>query len=212
MITLLCNAAQCVDSQAEGLKLAADSKRAGYQSSLAAAAATPFIVKYPERILKASDTIAAWEDENQEYKWAPQLNSRDAFEGHFQNGTREQYRKDITAASRQYKRAIDHQYPRGGLRSANTVFTEMLGHASQQALVFIDSILPLADMLGSCGLTEAEAWDRTVMYLKSIFDSVRQVRVATVSIESNGGGHGVGIHADRHAHRRLCQVQLRRPP
>ena len=73
-----------------------------------------FVAKYLERILQASAAAMAWDNEMQGWKWAVQCNSCGVFEGSFQNGTKEQCRKDITAAGRHYKRAINQEYPAAG--------------------------------------------------------------------------------------------------
>ena len=54
-------------------------------------------------------------------------------------------------------------------------------------LAFLDSIIPLADMLGTTGMSETEAWDRTALYPKALFDAIRLVRANTVKLKDQGG-------------------------
>ena len=97
------------------------------------------------------------------YKWASGFASRAAFEGPYQNGTKDQLRKALQAALRNYQQAIDQQYATSGPQSVHSVFSHMLRMAGAQALAFLDSIIPLADMLGTTGMSETEAWERTAL-------------------------------------------------
>ena len=50
----------------------------------------------------------------------------------------------------------------------------------------MDSIVPLCELLETTGLTEEEAWDRTGLYVKSLFDSIRTVRLNPMGEEKGG--------------------------
>jgi hypothetical protein len=118
------------------------------------------------------------------FKWAPGFASRAAFEGPYQNGTRDQMRKGLQAAMRNYQRAVDAKYPSGPTRR---VFSEMLRIAGTQAVAFVDALIPLADMLETTGMSEADAWERTALYPKALFDAIKLVRVTTVKLKDQGG-------------------------
>ena len=88
------------------------------------------------------------------YKWATGFASRVVFGGLYQNGTKDQLRKALQAAISNYQRVIDLQHVKSGPQTAHAVFSDMLRMAGAHALVFVDSILPLADMLGTTGMSE----------------------------------------------------------
>ena len=53
----------------------------------------------------------------------------------------------------------------------------MVRQSGAQALMFIDTIEPLADIMETAGMSSAEAWNRAALYPKSLFDAIRMVRV-----------------------------------
>ena len=42
-------------------------------------------------------------------------------------------------------------------------------------------------MLGTTGMSETEAWDRTVIYPKALVNVIRLVRTNTVKLKDQGG-------------------------
>ena len=87
---------------------------------------------------------------------------------------------------RNFQAAIDMEFPRAGGNQANEVFSDVVRQAGAQALMFLDSIEPLCDILLTTGMSQAEAWKRVALYPKSLFDTVRMVRV-TVPKGMKGG-------------------------
>ena len=185
MVTILSTASTAANTISEGMTTAANAIRAHFDSVLAAETTFSFEVLYPELILsKTTATDAGGEMGG--YKWSPGFATREAFKGAYQNGTEKKMRTDIQGAMRNYQTAIDGRYSAGS--KPYKVFSEMAALAGSQALAFLDSVAPLADMLVTTGMSEKDAWERTALYPKALFDAIRLVRVTTLKGLTNQGG------------------------
>ena len=186
MVTLLGTSRLAAVAIAEGLKGAADTIRAGFGSTLAGESEMSFQTPYPETILVPT---SAEKDggEMGGFKWAPGFDSRVAFEGPYQNGTKDQLWKGLQTALHNYQRAIDQQYVSSEMQSVHAVFSNILRLAGAQALAILKSIIPLADMIRTTGMSETESWDWTALYPKALFDAIRLVRANTVKLKDQGG-------------------------
>jgi hypothetical protein len=185
MVTILSTASTAANTISEGMATAANAIRAHFDSVLAAETTLSYEVLYPE-ILLAKTTATDAGGEMGGYKWAAGFATREAFKGPYQNGTESKMRRDIQGAMRNYQTAIDGTYASGS--APNKVFSEMAALAGSQALAFLDSIAPLADVLVTTGMSEKDAWARTALYPKAFFDAIRLVRVTTLKGLPNQGG------------------------
>ena len=120
------------------------------------------------------------------WTWAKGWESRQVFLGLFNNGTKVQLKGKIQTAMKNFQAAIDMEYPRSGRGQVNEVFTEVVRLAGNQALMFMDTVEPLADILQATGMTPQDAWDRAALYPKTLFDSIRPVRVTAPKGMSGG--------------------------
>ena len=77
-------------------------------------------------------------------------------------------------------------FPCGSARQVNEVFSNMVRQAGAQALMFIETVEPLADVMETAGMTPEEAWKRAAQYPKALFDAIQMVRV-TVPKGMTGG-------------------------
>ena len=97
MVTLLATLSLAAVTITEGLKGAADTIRAGFGSTLAGASEMSFQTPYTETILAPTSAEKAGKEMGG-FKWAPGFASRAAFDGPYQNGTKDQLRKGMQAA------------------------------------------------------------------------------------------------------------------
>ena len=175
-VTILSITNESVTTIADGLKANADAIRAGFTTVTGAEATITYQIPYPENILTSSKGSGSL-TEMGGYAWAPGWESREAFVGLFNNGTKSWFKTSVQGGIKNFQAAIDMQYPRTGRAQVNEVFTEVVRQAGAQALMFLDSIEPLADMLETTGMSAQDAWNRAALYPKTLFDSIRAVRV-----------------------------------
>lgn len=175
-VTLLSVTNESIKTIAEGLKANADAIRAGFSTITGAEATITYQIPYPEHILTASAATGV-PNEMGGYTWASGWESKERFVGIFGNGTRETFKSQLQAAIKNFQAAIDMEYPRSGRSQVNEVFTEVVRMAGAQALLFLDSVEPLATILETTGMSSQDAWNRTALYPKTLFDSIRRVRV-----------------------------------
>lgn len=184
-VTILSVANDSVTTIAEGLKANADAIRAGFKTITGAEATVTYQIPYPENILVPTATSGT-PNEMGGFTWAKGWESRAVFRGLFNNGTQVQLKGKITAAMKNFQNAIDMEYPRSGRGQVNEVFTEVVRLAGNQALMFMDSVEPLADILQTTGMSPQDAWDRAALYPKTLFDSIKAVRVTAPKGMSGG--------------------------
>ena len=175
-MTILSITNESVTTIADGLKANADAIRAGFSTVTGAEATITYQIPYPENILTTNKGPGAL-TEMGGYSWAPGWESREAFVGLFNNGTKSWFKASLQGGIKNFQAAIDMEYPRLGRSQVNEVFTDVVRQAGAQAMMFLDSIEPLADMLETTGMSPQDAWNRAALYPKALFDSVRTVRV-----------------------------------
>ena len=106
--------------------------------------------------------------------------------GLYTNGTKLLFKSNVQANIRNFQNAINTEYTRGNARQVNEVFSDMVRQAGAQALMFIDTVEPLADIMEAAGMTPEEAWKRAALYPKALFDAIKMVKV-TVPKGMTGG-------------------------
>ena len=173
------------DTEKEGLASKAAAHKAEFNSLNAARVATSFELTYPENILKKSDAADA-QSELGGIQWSPGFSTRKAFEGVFHNGTKETMKRRIHQVERTWTNSINAAYPARTQPRINNVFLSQLRLACAQALQFLESLTSIPDLLEDSGMKATDAWKRSAVFPKALFEHIAQVR-RTVSEATNGG-------------------------
>jgi len=173
------------DTEKEGLASKAAAHKAEFNSLNAARVATSFELTYPENILKKSDAADA-QAELGGIQWSPGFSTRKAFEGTFHNGTKETMKRRIHQVERTWTNSINAAYPARTQPRINNVFLSQLRLACAQALQFLESLTSIPDLLEDSGMKATDAWKRSAVFPKALFEHIAQVR-RTVSEATNGG-------------------------
>ena len=187
IVSFLHTTSESVKSFKEGLERAANVKKAGYFSTEEAMVGVSYTIDYPPAVLVPSATKDKDDaDEMAGWKWGSQYASLKRFKGSYQNGTKNKKDTTLKLGGWSYQRAIDVTFPGRGLGTAHAFFSELTREGNTQALGFLGSIVPLCELLQTTGLNEEEAWERTGLYVKSLFDSIRTVRLNPMGEEKGG--------------------------
>ena len=163
-------------TSSEILAQRADVKKAGFASVKAAKIATTYDLTYPEVMIRHS---AGQKDAKEGgYVFQPGFSSYDLYQGDALNSTRDGLIKKLEINRDKHQAAIDHKFPPDQPRhaKANAIFSYILRMGHKEAVGFLNSLGPFFRMMTRAGLSDAEAWDKVLTFVKAVFDRIAQVR------------------------------------
>ena len=165
----------------KGLDQTAAAKKAHFDSLEVATIDLSYSMKYPDRILKASDKEAATDTDGME--WAAPFATHASFEGTYNNGAHQRLKKRINGVLKALEGGVDYAFPVKTHPKANAVFKAQIALSGIQCLEFLDAQSPLWKQIAGGGMSDAEAWQRNLVFAKQVFDEVATVR--TTNSESS---------------------------
>ena len=177
MFSLLLLAPEQFDTVEGLVKNEADVARANYTSALEATVSASFSLTYPPwMIVKTKDSNKGTESDL--VKWASGYSNRQKFMGVENDGTYETLLNDLLGTQTSMQQSIDYQYPADTHATINAILTEQLNAAYRQATSFLKSFDTLYNRVKKGAADNETAWQRVLVYAKSVFDDIKTKRVA----------------------------------
>ena len=133
----------------KGLDQTAAAKKAHFDSLEVATIDLSYSMKYPDRILKASDKETATDTDGME--WAAPFATHAAFEGTYNNGAHQRLKKRINGVLKALEGGVDYAFPVKTHPKANAVFKAQIALSGIQCLEFLDAQSPLWKQIAGGG-------------------------------------------------------------
>lgn len=173
----------------EGVKIHADAIKAKFDSLLGSRIKLSFETPYPETILRTTD--------NQETarkggtNWAPRFATAALFDDQMRTGVHRQMMDGIEKTYEMMQKQVDTEFPIRQFGRANTtdrkIHTIISDHnrmGYRQATAFIESLLPIYRTFLQGGLTMADSWERTRIYVVEFITSIQESRLISIEATS----------------------------
>ena len=174
MVSLIMLTQDPFTTVAEGMATEAAAFKAQYNSLLEARLSISYKITYPENIMKRVDKKEAATTEG--WVWTGPWATFENFEGNYSNGDLHRMKTDLRDARDMIKNAVEFAFPLETKPDLRAIFLEQLGKSYEHAIGWLESLAPLYKMMQTAGLSAVEAWDRVLVYTKTLLDDVRTVR------------------------------------
>ena len=181
MVSLLTLAPDPYFTVAEGMASEAAAAKAKFNSLLEARIALSYPITYPSAVMmkSTSTTEVRGLDLTNGWRWTHSWSSSAKFEGTFNNGSFDIMLSDLKDTKDTVQNSIDSAFPIDTHGTMHAIFTEQLSISYEQAVGWLQSLLPLFKTMKSGGLTNEDAWTRVLVYTKSLFEDIKTVRHLT---------------------------------
>ena len=178
MVSLLTLAPDPYFTVAEGMASEAAAAKAKFNSLLEARIALSYPITYPSAVMmkSTSTTEVRGLDLTNGWRWTHSWSSSAKFEGTFNNGSFDIMLSDLKDTKDTVQNSIDSAFPIDTHGTMHAIFTEQLSISYEQAVGWLQSLLPLFKTMKSGGLTNDDAWTRVLVYTKSLFEDIKTVR------------------------------------
>ena len=177
-------AGSAYENVADGVAREAAAYKAQYDSLMEATIALSYGMQYPDNMVTTS---AKKEHESTGgYTWATSWASYKTFKGSFGNGARDRMNTALKKLHRMILAAINYTFKFTDQPEMNAILTEQLRMATDQAEGIIKALEPLYDTLEASGMDSGDAWSRTFVFIKALFDDIHDPRC--VMMERNSAG------------------------
>ena len=181
MVSLLTLAPDPYFTVAEGMASEAAAAKAKFNSLLEARIALSYPITFPSSVMSKSTSTAEGRglDLTNGWRWTHSWSSSAKFEGSFNNGAFDIMLSDLKDTKETVQNSIDSAFPIDTHGTMHAIFTEQLSISYEQAVGWLQSLLPLFKTMKSGGLTNDDAWTRVLVYTKSLFEDIKTVRHLT---------------------------------
>jgi len=179
MVSLLTLAPDPYFTVAEGMASEAAAAKAKFSSLLEARIALSYPITFPSSIMSKSTATGGERgqlDLTNGWKWNHAWSSAAKFEGVFNNGGFDIMLADLKDTRETLQNSIDASFPIDTHGTLHAIFSEQLSLSHQQAVGWLQSLIPLFKTMKSGGLTNDDAWTRVLVYSKALFEDVKTVR------------------------------------
>ena len=179
MVSLLTLAPDPYFTVAEGMANEAAATKAKFSSLLEARIALSYPITFPASVMSKSTATGGDRghlDLTNGWKWNHAWSSASKFEGLFNNGGFDIMLADLKDTRETLQNSIDASFPIDTHGTLHAIFSEQLSISYQQAVGWLQSLIPLFKTMKSGGLTNEDAWTRVLVYSKALFEDVKTVR------------------------------------
>ena len=164
----------------ESLASKAATIKAGFHCWKAARMSATFDIRFPETMIKKSNKA---EDATHEgWAFTPSFSSIKIFEGNIDHSTRATLLRKLRNNKIMHQSAIDEEFPpdQSQHMRMNLIFSDILGRGYDQAVGFLNSLIPFYNLLSGAGVSDKVAWDdKMLTYVTAVWERIHSVRTIT---------------------------------
>lgn len=190
IVSCLALAKESFVSYTEGIKVHADAIKANFKTVLGSKIKLSFETPLPEIFLRTPDTKEAASQGGA--VWAPKYATAGLFEDALRTGSHREISAGVDKVFDLMMKQVENDFPVrhfGPVDAAsvkiNHIIMDHNRMAHRQTIAFIESILPIHRTFTNGGMSAADAWDRTKIYVVEFFQCIQEVRLVSLEATSS---------------------------